>query len=56
MPFVESQYPHFKSLQDPFYSDNSYYEDYDPSFDPNFDEDTIYDGPSPIQVVCILAD
>lgn len=28
---------------DPLYSDNSYYEDYDPSFDPNFDEDTVYD-------------
>lgn len=46
----------FSIPQDSLYSHNSHSEDYDPTFDPNFDEDAVYDGLHLTQAVCSSAD
>jgi hypothetical protein len=52
MHLLSYQHSHSQSSQDSPYSRGSYFEDYDPTFDPNFDEDAVYDGLSPTQSVC----
>ena len=56
MSLTPFQHAHFQSPQDTPYSRNSNLEDYDPTFDPNFDEDTVYDGLPPTQSVCPRVD
>lgn len=52
MSLTPFQHSRFQSPQDTPYSRDSHPEDYDPTFDPNFDEDTVYDGLPPTQFVC----
>lgn len=54
MPLVRFQHPHRDFPQESPYSGR--YEDYDPTFDPNFDEDTIYDGSLSILIICLPID
>ena len=54
MPLVPFQRPHALPPQVSPYSRNSYSEDHDPTFDPNFDGDTVYDGLSGLVCLSLL--